>query len=211
MGIKKDWYEIVSPKLFGSKVIGMTLSVDPRYLKARTIQANTIDLMNDYSRFFIKINLQIENIEGNKAYTKFIGHECMRDRVARMVQRKTRKVEIIEDVKTKDDVRVRIKTLVILSRRVNTSIKSKTRHKVAEIVQQKAAETKFDDLIMSMISGSLQKYIKDTVKKIYPISGVEIRKSEVLIDRIKQTAKRQTKKVYAKTTTQGKKKGGKSQ
>ncbi|MFH0832926.1 MAG: 30S ribosomal protein S3ae [Candidatus Aenigmatarchaeota archaeon] len=183
--LKKQWYEIVAPKAFEEKVVGETLANDPKQLIGRTIEVNVIDLLGDYSKFYFKIKFQAEKIEGSKIFTKFVGHECMRERVYRMVQRHVRRVDCIQDVNTKDGVKVRIKTIFVLASRVGTSLKDKSRKKAKEIVEKVVKEKTLDEFVKMIISGELQMMIKKDCSKIYPVGNVEIRKTEVLKEKKK--------------------------
>ncbi|MBI5347654.1 MAG: 30S ribosomal protein S3ae [Candidatus Aenigmarchaeota archaeon] len=180
MAIKKTWYNIVSPKMFGEKIIGETLSVDTKYLEGRVIEMTMAEVVGDYSRFFVKLRLRIDRIDGSNAYTEFIGHSCLTERIYRMVQRRTRRVDSITDVITKDGQQLRLKMLVVLSRRVKTSIKVAVRMKMKQMMLDRASMLTFEELVKEIINGKLQVFVREECKKIYPVSGVEIRRSEVL-------------------------------
>ena len=180
MAIRKQWYDIIAPKLFDEKMVGETVAADPKQLLGRTIEVSLMDILMDYSKFFVKVKFQIDRIDGNKAYTKFIGHSCMRERVYRMVQRRVRKVESIQDLRTKDEKSLRIKTIFVLIRRVNTSVKNAARKKARELIKDTAEKTSFEDLIGMIIKGELQKNIKKEISKVYPVGDIEIRDTEVL-------------------------------
>ena len=180
MALKKQWYEIVAPKMFNEQVVGETLAVEPRHLIGRTLQVSLIELVRDYSKFYMKLNLQIDRVEGQKAYTKLMGHDVMRERVYRLVQHYGRRVDVIQDVETKDGKKIKVKTLFSLVRRVNTATKSAARKKVFSLVDEEAKNMDFEDFINSVIKGDLQKKLKRHVSKIYPVGQLEIRKTEVL-------------------------------
>lgn len=180
MAIKKNWYEIIAPRMFGERVIGETLSADPKQLIGRTIHVSLMDLGDyDYSKFYIKLKLQIVDVDG-RAKTKFMGHSVMHERIYRMVQRRMRRVDAIQDVVTNDNVKLRIKTVFVLTRRVGTSIKDDARRKACEVIEKVAKNHSLEDFIKMILNDELQKTVKEEVKKVYPVGTVEIRKSEVL-------------------------------
>ena len=144
------------------------------------MEVSLMEVTKDYSKFYVKLKLKVEKIDGAKAYTKFVGHSCTRDRVYRMVQRRVRKVECIQDVKTADDRKLRIKTVFVLIKRVNTSVKSVSRDKARDMIADAANKSSFDDFVLMMVKGELQNNIKKEIGKIYPIGDIEIRKTEVL-------------------------------
>lgn len=179
MAVRKQWYEIVAPEIFDSRVVGETLAADPRQLVGRVIDVSLIDVSDNYSKFYVKVRLQITNIDGNKAATKLIGHECMRERVYRMVQRHGRRVDAIQDVTTKDGVNLRVKTVFMLIKRVGTSTKDATRRLMCSLVKEAASKSTFDDLMNAIISGDLQHKMRKECSKVYPIGGIEIRRTEL--------------------------------
>ena len=179
MAVKKQWYEIVAPKVFEEKVIGETLAAEPKQLIGRKIETSLFELSKDYSKFYIKLQFQIDNIEDSRAFTKFVGHDIMRERIYRMVQRRVRRVDVIMDVRTKDNVLIRVKTVFVLLRRVNTSIKAATRVKAKEVIEKTLSESSLDDFVKLIVSGELAANIRKECNRISPVGGVEIRKSEV--------------------------------
>jgi len=180
MAIKKQWYEIIAPKMFGEKVVGETLAVEPKQLIGRKIETNLVELSNDFSKFYVKLHFQISSVDGNKAYTKLVGHNVMRERIYRMVQRRVRRVDVIQDVVTKDNVNIRIKTVYVLIKRVNSSIKTATRKTARAYIDKVAKETDSEDLMNMIIAGDLQREVRKEINKIYPAANLEIRKTEIM-------------------------------
>lgn len=177
---KKKWYEVLAPKMFDEKPVAETLAAEPEQLIGRIIEVSLLNLMKDYSRFYVKLIFQIDRVEGDKAYTKFVGHDVMRDRIYKMVQRRVRRVDAIQDVTTKDGINVRVKTVVTLSRRVNTALKHAARKVAHDYVIHVAELVPFEDFMKMIIRGDLQKAIKKECSHIYPVAEVEIRKTELL-------------------------------
>ena len=188
MPVKKQWYQIIAPKMFGSKEVAQTLSVDESYVKNRIMESTLLELSKEFSKFYIKVKFKIDKVEGTKAYTKFIGHDVMRERVSRMVQRRTKRVDSVVDCETKDGVGIRLKSIIILNGNVSSSIKSKTRHTCNEVLQKGVKKMDFEDAVKEIINGKLSLEIKKTCGKFSSVKDVEICKSELL----KQEKKIQT-------------------
>ncbi len=178
MAVKKQWYEIMAPDMFGGKAIGETLAADPRKLMGRKMNVSLVEISRDYSKFYFKVSIKIEKIEENKAFTKLVGHECLRERVYRMVQRHGRRVDVIQDVKTKDGEKIRVKTVFMLLRRVGKSTKDAARKTAKDIIDDFAKKQTSEEFINSIIAGDIQHKVKKESNKIYPIGSVEIRKTE---------------------------------
>lgn len=180
MAVRKQWYEIVAPKMFGEKTVGETLASDPKQLFGRTLEISLMEVSRDFSRFYIKLLFQITGVSGQKAHTRFVGHDTMYERIYRMVQRHSRRVDVVQDVVTKDGARIRAKTIFSLMRRVNTSVKADARALARELVDSAAKENSAGDFIGMIIRGELQQKIRRDCGKIYPVGNVEIRKTEIL-------------------------------
>ena len=184
MAVRKQWYEIIAPEIFDSKIVGETLAADPRQLVGRVIDVSLIDVSSNYSKFYVKVRLQITNIDGNKAVTKLVGHECMRERVYRMVQRHGRRVDAIQDVTTKDGIHLRVKTVFMLIKRVGASTKDATRKLMRILIEEAATKSNFDDFMNAIISGDLQHKVRKECSKVYPIGGIEIRRTELVKEKV---------------------------
>jgi small subunit ribosomal protein S3Ae len=180
MAVKKHWYEIVAPESFGGKVIGETPAADPRQLVGRKIETGLMNISRDYAKFYIKLILVINRVEGSKAYTSFVGHDVMRERVYRMVQRRTRRVDVIQTVKTKDGRILNVKSVFVLIRRTNSAIKISARTLAKELVENLAKENTFENFISMIIKGDLQQLVRKKCSKVYPVGNVEIRKTELV-------------------------------
>lgn len=179
MAIKKIWYDILAPAMFGSAVIGQTLAAEPKQLVGRALKMALPDVGIDSRKFFIKLDLRVDSVDGTKAITKLVGHDCMAERISRMVQRHSRRVDCIQDVQAKD-AKIRVKTVLIIPHRVGTSIKDAARAKLKETVAQLVSNMTLEEFMRSVIEDKLQSAIRAASQKIYPTGIVEIRKSEVL-------------------------------
>lgn len=187
MTIKKKWYQILAPEMFKYKVVGETPTADAKHLAGRTLEVNAMDVLENYSRFFVKLRFRIVSTENAKARTELIGHSVMNERIYRMVQRRGRRVDIVQDITTKDGIKLRVKSVFMLIRRVGTSIKNLTRAQAKELVEESLKDKTFEEIMSMILKGDLQKEIKKKVSKIYPTGNVEIRKTEVL-EKVKAVA-----------------------
>ena len=179
MGLNKEWYQIIAPPIFGNKVVGETPAFDSKNIMGRTYDASLVELNDDFSKFYIKVKLKVYKIEGTKAYTNFVGHEIVRERIYRLVQRRSERVDVIKDVTLGDGSKIRFKVLIILLRNTSNSINTSVRKRTEEILEEWKSKT-LDDAIKGIISGEMAKKLKSELRKIYPVGAVEIRKTELL-------------------------------
>ncbi len=174
----KEWFEILAPKFLDEKFLGETPALDAEMVKGRVVESNPIELMNNPSKYYIKLFFMVTDVKGKKAYTKFVGHDCTRDFVARVVQKRTNKVESNDKIEFSDGI-LEIKTLTICNRRVHKSIETKIRKTVRERMAG-FKKIKIETFVKDMLSGKAQQEIIKDLKKIYPIRVFEFQKSELI-------------------------------
>ena len=177
----KRWYRIIAPDMFEGAIVGETPASSPELLLGRVSEVSLQDLVGDFSKVHIKVLLKINGVRGGECISRYVGHDMTTDYVRRLTRRRRSKVDAVMDVKTKEGYVVRIKTLSITDKRVNTSIKSSLRTRQEEIVRNEAAKSTLSALVQKMLFGKLAMDMKKQCKDIYPLKRVEIRKSEVLV------------------------------
>ena len=101
----KRWYTVVAPKMFGKVEIGKTITDDPEKLMGRKISVSLMTLLNDFRKYYMKFTFRVISIDGEQATTEFDGSKCVRDYISRMVRRRSRRVDTIQDLVTKDGVK----------------------------------------------------------------------------------------------------------
>ena len=174
----KSWYTIVSPAMFGEKPLGEALASDPSVLMGRKINVSLMELTGDPARYYMTVRFKVNDVNGNVAKTVFDGHECTRDFVARIVQRRTQRIDT-NTVLTLKDGKLRVKAVAISNRRVTDSVaKAIQRYLIGSIAA--ATDGTIEDFIKLFLSGELQGKIRAEANIIYPLRAFEIHKTEVL-------------------------------
>jgi small subunit ribosomal protein S3Ae len=175
----KEWYEIQVPKFLGNTIIGETAATEPDKLKGRVIEASLSELANDPSKYYIKLFFKITEVKDNKALTDFFGHDTTRDYIARIVQKRTTRIDTNEVIDFKDG-RIRIKTITISNRRISSKLKKEVRKLMVDLVRDELSKMKMDDFARNIVLGKLQGKIKRIINKVYPLRFFEFRKSQVI-------------------------------
>jgi small subunit ribosomal protein S3Ae len=175
----KEWYQIIAPKFFGDFTIGETLAIDPNEIKGRVVETSLTDITGDPNKYYLKFFFKVEEIKDNKALTKFVGHDCTRDFISRIVHYRTTRIDT-NDVINLLDNKLRVKTIAISNRSVSTSIASEIRKGLSEAIVNELSKLKTEEFIRQMIAGNLQMKIRKGISKIYPLRHFEFRKTEVL-------------------------------
>jgi len=176
----KEWYTIIAPKFFGEKEIGKTLTADPEKIVGRILSLSAIDLINDLNKFHLKFKFRIFKVEGNTAITEFIGSECMQDFISRMVLRRIRRIDVVQDIKMRDGVKVRVKVLATISKKATSSVEKSVRLLIHQMIREEIERSTLEQLLKKTISNELRTNVLKESKSIYPIRNFEIRKIEII-------------------------------
>ncbi|MEE1150774.1 MAG: 30S ribosomal protein S3ae [Methanobrevibacter sp.] len=177
---EKSWYTIKTPVNFEDKEIGETPAKDPELLIGRGVEVTMRELTGDFSKQYIKLRFEIDNVAGNVANTKFTGHKTTTDYVRSMIRRGTSRIDASAVVKTKDDRLLKLQVLAVTIRRAKSSQQRFMRKTIEELLIEAAAEKSFDELVTVCVNGKLASEIYHNAKKIYPLKRVEIIKSKVI-------------------------------
>lgn len=176
----KEWYNIHAPRMFNEIVIGESPAADPELLLGRTAEVTVQDLTGDFSKMHIKLKFKITGTDGHEAKTEFIGHDLTSDYVRRLTRRKKTKTDHVVDVMTFDHFFVRIKTMSIAERRVQSSQEIGMRSVIGTTLTAMAEKMTLSDIVKSIISGDLSKDLARACRVVIPMKRIEIRKSEIL-------------------------------
>jgi len=177
----KEWFTIIAPKIFEERELGRTMVSDPQQLIGRRISLNLLELTNNFNKFYMKFTFRVARLEGNKAFTEFDSSECLQDYISRMVLRRVRRIDTVQDLKTKDGVAIRVKGLGIISRRVKSSIQKTIRSSMKDMIKNFVENSTFNELIESILGDELKNYILKEARRIYPVRNFEVRKTQVLL------------------------------
>ena len=177
---EKRWYKIMTPKEFGDVEIGTTPARDPYMLIKRRVESSLRELSGDFSKQYIKLYFQINDVAGETANTDFVGHQVTSDYVRSMIRRGTSRIDTISQINTKDGRKMKIHVLAITIKRAKSSQQKFIRETMDNLVLEAAAERKFRDLVEDIITGKLASQIYHEAKKIYPLKRVEIVKTRVI-------------------------------
>jgi small subunit ribosomal protein S3Ae len=176
----KDWYTIYSPPYFGGAVIGTTPSDDPDKLMSRVIETTLYDLTDDFSQQHIKLFFQIFEFNENKLKTIFKGHEYSSDYLRSLVRRGSTRVDLIYDLTTQDDYRIRASFVAFSVVRIKTSHITGIRVLASQILEEKAKTLNFDQFVQEAVLGKIASDIYNEAKKVVPLRHVGIRKTKLI-------------------------------
>ena len=179
---KKKWFTIKSPKEWEEKEIAKTPATDEKKVIDRVIKVPLRELTNNIKHQFMKVHFRVKEVKGLTAYTELEGFELIREALKRNVRRRRSMIRTIQDIKTKDNKKIRITAYCLTARKTDTTKKDEIRKIMAEEVQALKKET-LDSLTKKCLFGQVAANIAKKVKKISPIKRVEITKGKILRDK----------------------------
>ena len=131
---KKKWFPIVSPKLLGEKPIGETYLEEPELAVGKTIKINLMQVTGEIKAQNVNSKYEIVEYRVNVLRTKITDYTYLTSSLKRLVRRRMTKVDDSLVIMTKDDVKVRIKPLVLTRGKVSKSLESAIRAAVRKLV-----------------------------------------------------------------------------
>ncbi len=175
----KSWYTVYAPEIFEGKEIGKVPATEDKILLNRIIRIGLADITGDFSQTNITVRFRIDTVKGKAAQTKLIGHELSRGYLKTLVRRGRSVLNVVQDVLTKDEIPLRIKTAIFTARRTSTPAAKEIRRQVRDEVAARTKSATFQQLEQEIIFGKFSSKVFSKVKKIAPMRRVEIRKTEV--------------------------------
>ena len=177
----KDWYEVLSPKIFKFKSIGEVIGMDNTIL-GRTVEALLFDFTDDFNDINLKLRFKIININGEakKCDTMFIGHQYTNDFIRSLVGRGSTKIQTIQNLTTKDGFVFRVTTICNTIKRARSSQQIVIRKIMVDILKEFAKSVNHEKFIIGMIYREFQNQIARVAKSIYPLSSSTIIKSKLI-------------------------------
>lgn len=177
----KSWYSIIAPESFDSKEIGQLVSSDEANLLNRVVKIGLGEMTGSFSQStaYTALYFRIKEIRGKSAHAIFVGHELVPGYVRTLARRRRSVMNQIDDVVTKDNVALRIKSICISGVKVSEGVRADVRKTLSANVKAIARQTDYQNLVQELVFGKLSAKLYNTVKKIGPIKRVEIRKSEL--------------------------------
>ena len=177
----KDWYLVTAPAYFGNVELGAVPAEGAEAIMGRVLAATLYDITNDFSHQYLKMYFQVIEVDDKNAKTVFKGHEYSRDYLRSLVRRRTTRIEMIINLKTKDGYGLRVAVSAFTLNRVKTSQETSIRSLMKRIVEEKATSLSYDQYAQEMVLGKIASDIYNEAKKVAPLRHVGIRKSKLTL------------------------------
>ncbi len=177
---KKEWFEILASKEFKEISIGETLCFNTENLIGRTLYVNLASLTNDARMQNVNVRLVVNEVKNKKACTKLEGYEVLPAFIRRVVKLGKDRADDSFIYKTKDNIDVVMKPLLITKNKVKHSVLSNLRLTARDFLEKYVVKIDYDELVFDLINYKLQKELKSNLKRVYPLDVAEIRIMELV-------------------------------
>ena len=172
---KKKWFTILAGPEFDNAEIGETLANENANLIGRTLEVNLADITRDPKSQNIKVKFRIKEVKDTQCYTELISYSMLSTYVKRVIKPAKEKLDYSAIYITNDNIKVVIKLIILTKAKTIHSVLTSIRHKSNEYLKEYCKKSDYKTLIMDLASHNLQKELKNTLKKVYPLSVCEIR------------------------------------
>ncbi|MBS3095400.1 hypothetical protein J4231_01850 [Candidatus Woesearchaeota archaeon] len=172
---KKKWYKIYAPEYFKGYVIGESIVGDPNSLIGKNISLNLMELTNDPKKQNFRIIFKVSRIDGEKALTELTGYEMLLTHVKRMMRKGIEKIEDSFKLKSKDNVNMQIKPMLLTKNKTKHSVLTAIRKLTVDFISNELKNQTFEEFMSSVMSNKTQKQLRENIAKIYPLVACEFR------------------------------------
>ncbi len=173
--VKKRWYSLQAPKVFNDFIFGETLAGEPELLVGRSVRGNLSTILRGGKRQSMDGKFRIVEVKGNNCMTELVSLEILPSNVKRIVKRAKMRVDDSFVVETKDDVKIRLKPMLLVKDDVQHGVLTALRVSCQNYFTRVAKENSFNEFTNKVVLGELYKDLKNELKKIYPVAVVEMR------------------------------------
>jgi len=188
---KKKWVEIVAPKIFNEISLGRTYVVQKEDTLNKFITVNLMNITRDPKKQSINVTFRINNTLGEKVKTEIVKYAMQPTAVRRFVRRQKDKVDDSFIVKSKDNIKIRVKPILVTIAPASKPVQSSLRAKARQVIANEIAKLSYEKFIEEVIQRAFQKKVKSQIKKIFPLAICEIRVAEIV--KTTKLAKEETK------------------
>ena len=174
---KKKWVPIfVNKEFFNGVEIGETYVSEPELCLGKTLSVNLMNLTRDSRKHGnINVKFKILNYTNNQLFAELISLNLQVAQLKRTTRANKDKIEDSFIVKCKDNTQVAVKPIMLTKAEANNSILTALRHATRKFTSEFAKNTSYPQFMNEVISGNLQKEIRNAVKKVYPITSCNLK------------------------------------
>ena len=172
---KKVWAQIVAPRLFSNQILGRSHVYETEQLIGKSVKANLMNLTGDIKSQNINIEFRVFGIKNGQGMADIWSYEILPAHVKRIVRRKRDKVEDSFIIETKDNIKLRIKPLMLTLNRSSAAVRTDLRRTAKNSLAKTFKSMVLEDAMRFVLMRKIQNSLKRELSKIAPMRSCDIR------------------------------------
>jgi len=172
---KRKWFPVFSDKEFAGIQIGELLAPSFNDLIGRVIKINLAGVVGQSRRQSVRVKFRVKEVKEEKPICEVIGYELVEGFIKRAVRKGKSKINITMYLKSKDNVDIVIKVLIITRNKIQGNVSKDIGIKTREFFIEKTKKFNCEDIIKGLLNEELNKEFKKVINKVYPVSVAKIR------------------------------------
>ena len=177
---RKRWFQIVAPEIFNNTVLGECPVLEADEMVGKCVKLSMMTLIGDIKRQNTNVSFRVVKTQDNKAFTEVIGFELLSSSIKRFVRRRRDRVDLSFVCKTKDGRAVRLKPFLITAYNASGSVKTALRKALLQLLVREVSALDYKHLVQLLVSGQLERKMRDVLRKIFPLKMAPIRVFELV-------------------------------
>ena len=176
----KSWYSLHAPSMFNYAVMAWTPADSPEAVTGRVAEVSLDQLSGNFGQKNYIVRFRVGEVRGPNAFTTYDGHRLTSDYKRALIRRRNSRIDCNFILTTADDVRLRLKPILVVDNRIRRSQERVLRARSTQLIIESLSELALSEALKRIYSGDLARDLAKELRVIYPTRRVEISKIEVL-------------------------------
>ena len=176
----KAWYSLHAPAMFNYTVMAWTPASSPEAVAGRVAEISLDQLSGDFSQKNYIVRFRVGEVRGPNAFTAYDGHRLTSDYKRALTRRRNTRVDCNFTLTTADDVRLRLKPMLVVDNRIRGSQEKLLCARTTALVSETLSGLSLAEGLKRIYSGELARELAKELRIIYLTRRVEIAKIELL-------------------------------
>ena len=176
----KSWYSLHAPSMFNYAVMAWTPADSPEAVTGRVAEVSLDQLSGNFGQKNYIVRFRVGEVRGPNAFTTYDGHRLTSDYKRALIRRRNTRVDCNFILTTADDVRLRLKPMLVVDNRIRGSQEKLLRARTTALVSETLSGLSLVEGLKRIYSGELARELAKELRIIYLTRRVEIAKIEML-------------------------------
>lgn len=177
---KKRWLTVLASRDFNNQYLAEVYVNEPDEALGRRLSINLMALTKDPKKQLFNVEFKINEIKDNNAITELTDYRIQAAQLKRILKKGRNKVEDSFVYAMKENQKIVIKPILLTKSLVYKTILQEIRRATRKFLFEYTNKNTFPQIMRDIISGKLQKDLRENAKKIYPVINVIIKDAHIL-------------------------------